>query len=123
MSQIIATELKEGNWMVTTDLKEDGAAVPASAVLERLEQVIDPELGLDIVNLGMVYEVFVTGADVAIQMTLTTPGCPLHASIEEQVRARVGELDGVGSIAVTLVWDPPWTPMSMSQAAKRALGF
>lgn len=120
---MISTEVKEGSWMVTTEFKEVGATVPAPAVLERLGEVIDPELGIDIVNLGMVYVIAITGADVAIEMTLTTPGCPLHASIEEQVRARVGELDGVGQIAVSLVWDPPWTPMSMSQAAKRALGF
>src|SRR5690606_27409026 len=98
-------------------------AVPARAVLERLEQVIDPELGIDIVNLGMVYEVAVSGADVRVEMTLTTPGCPLHASIEEQVRAQVGELQGAGSVAVELVWDPPWTPLAMSEGAKRSLGF
>lgn len=123
MSQNIATELNDGDWVVTASLTEEGATVPAAAVLERLERVIDPELGLDIVNLGMVYEVAVRGADVAIEMTLTTPGCPLHASIEEQVRARVGELAGIGQITVNLVWDPPWTPMSLSEAAKRVLGF
>jgi len=115
--------LENGNWSTTTELEEADAVVAAAAVLDRLGRVIDPELGVDIVNLGMVYVVRVNGADVNVEMTLTTPGCPLHASIEEQVRARVGELEGVGDVLVDLVWDPPWTPMAMSEAAKRALGF
>lgn len=112
-----------GGWMTATEFVENDAEVSAEAVLHRLGSVIDPELGIDIVNLGMVYVITVNGADVAVQMTLTTPGCPLHASIEEQVRLRVGELEGVGDIEVELVWDPPWTPMSMTEEAKRALGF
>jgi len=115
--------LENDNWSTTTEFKENDPKVPAVAVLEQLSRVIDPELGIDIVNLGMVYVVAVDGADVAIEMTLTTPGCPLHASIEEQVRTRVGELDGIGDISVDLVWDPPWTPMAMTEEAKRSLGF
>ena len=109
--------------MTETELKEEAAAVPAADVLLQLGQVIDPELGIDIVNLGMVYEVAVRGAEVRVEMTLTTPGCPLHASIEEQVRARVGELPGLGPVTVELVWDPPWTPLAMSDDAKRSLVF
>src|SRR5690606_758716 len=69
--------LENGNWSTTTEFKENSPTVPAAAVLEQLTRVIDPELGIDIVNLGMVYVVAVNGADVAIEMTLTTPGCPL----------------------------------------------
>lgn len=108
--------------MLGKGLNDDGV-VATVAVFERLELVIDPELGIDIVNLGLVYEVTVTGAEVVIDMTLTTPGCPLHASIEDQVRARVGELAGVATVVVNLVWDPPWTPSSMSPLARRDLGF
>lgn len=109
--------------MTQTEYVENEPNIPGLNVREALHAVIDPELGIDIVNLGMVYVITVNGADVAVQMTLTTPGCPLHASIEEQVRLRVGELEGVGDIEVELVWDPPWTPMSMTEEAKRALGF
>lgn len=109
--------------MTVTELREEEASVSAEDVLLQLGLVIDPELGIDIVNLGMVYVVAVRGDRVAVEMTLTTPGCPLHASIEEQVRARVGELPGVGPIDVELVWDPPWNPMAMSEDAKRSLGF
>jgi len=56
-------------------------------------------------------------------MTLTTPGCPLHASIEADVRRVLGEVPGVDDVSVQLVWDPPWTPAAMSDRAKRALGF
>ncbi|MFO7546790.1 MAG: metal-sulfur cluster assembly factor [Trueperaceae bacterium] len=98
-------------------------AVPALDVLDSLRSVIDPELGLDVVDLGMVYAVTVVDGDVAIEMTLTTPGCPLHGSIEQEVRARLARLAGVTSVDVTLVWDPPWTPEAMHPRAKRVLGF
>lgn len=109
--------------MTETDLTEINALVPARTVLEVLHGVIDPELGLDIVSLGMVYAVAVVDEHVAIEMTLTTPGCPLHASIESDVRHCLGQVPGVGDISVDLVWDPPWTPDAMSDRAKRSLGF
>lgn len=98
-------------------------AVPAPDVLDALRSVIDPELGLDVVDLGMVYAVTVVDGDVAVELTLTTPGCPLHGSIEQEARVRVAQLAGVTSVDVTLVWDPPWTPEAMHPRAKRALGF
>ncbi len=106
-----------------TTFTELRAAVPAVTVLEALRSVIDPELGLDVVDLGMVYAVTVVDGDVAVEMTLTTPGCPLHGSIEREVRDRLATLPGVASVDVTLVWDPPWTPDAMHPRAKRALGF
>ncbi|HRP46902.1 MAG TPA: metal-sulfur cluster assembly factor [Trueperaceae bacterium] len=109
--------------MTETELTEINPAVPARNVLEALHAVIDPELGLDIVSLGMVYAVAVVDSQVAIEMTLTTPGCPLHGSIEADVRHCLGQVPGVGDIGVELVWDPPWTPDSMSAEAKRSLGF
>jgi metal-sulfur cluster biosynthetic enzyme len=60
---------------------------------------------------------------VAIEMTLTTPGCPLHASIEADVKRVLGAVPGVEGVTVELVWEPPWTPAAMSDRAKRALGF
>lgn len=109
--------------MTETELTEINAAVPALNVLESLRAVIDPELGLDIVSLGMVYGVAVVDGNVAIEMTLTTPGCPLHGSIEADVRHCLSQVPGVESVTVDLVWDPPWTPDAMSDQAKRTLGF
>lgn len=109
--------------MTVTEFTEINAAVPARNVLEALHAVIDPELGLDIVSLGMVYTVAVVDSHVAIEMTLTTPGCPLHASIDADMRHCLGQVPGVGEISVDLVWDPPWTPDSMTPDAKRSLGF
>ncbi len=109
--------------MTETRLVEQDAAVPPRNVRESLHAVIDPELGIDIVNLGMVYEVAVTGGAVVIELTLTTPGCPLHASITADIRNVLLKVPGVGSVSVNLVWTPPWTPDAMSDQAKRMLGF
>jgi metal-sulfur cluster biosynthetic enzyme len=109
--------------MTETTFTEINANVPARNVLESLHAVIDPELGIDIVSLGMVYEVSVVGGDINIEMTLTTPGCPLHASIEADVKHVLGQVPGVDAINVELVWDPPWTPDAMNDYAKRSLGF
>jgi len=110
---------------VTTEtvLIELDPAVPASEVLEALKVVIDPELGVDVVNLGLVYEVKVEGDAAHARLTLTTPGCPLHASIEAQVVACLEAVPGIRHGCVELVWDPPWTPMSMTDEGKRQLGF
>ncbi|MBI2910842.1 MAG: metal-sulfur cluster assembly factor [Chloroflexi bacterium] len=93
-------------------------------ILEALRQVFDPELGVNVVDLGLVYGVAIDDGRVAITMTLTTPGCPLHASlslaVEEAVRASV---PGVEDVRVNLVWDPPWTPERLTGAAKRDLGW
>ncbi len=106
-----------------TVLNEVDAAAPAPVVLEALKNVIDPELGIDVVNLGLVYEVSVTGSAAHVELTLTTPGCPLHASIEAQVIATLEAVPGISTGSVDLVWDPPWTPMAMTDEAKRQLGF
>ena len=99
-------------------------AFDATAVQEALTDVIDPELGVNIVDLGLVYDIAVAGPDVAITMTLTTPGCPLHASIAEAVQAVLEEtLPGVGLVDVDLVWDPPWTPARINAAGRQALGW
>jgi metal-sulfur cluster biosynthetic enzyme len=106
-----------------TVITELNPAVAASEVLEALGSVYDPELGVDVVNLGMVYAVSIAGSAVSVEMTLTTPGCPLHATIETHVTQTLLGLRGVQAVDVQIVWDPPWTPSSMSPVAKRALGF
>jgi metal-sulfur cluster biosynthetic enzyme len=95
-------------------------------VYETLEEVIDPELGLDFVSLGLVYDVDIptdpTG-EVYITFTLTTPGCPIGPQVTEQMREFVGGMEGVEKVHPKLVFDPPWSPEMMSEDAKFALGF
>jgi metal-sulfur cluster biosynthetic enzyme len=92
-------------------------------VMEALENVIDPELGLDFVSLGLVYEVEVEGADVHITFTLTSPGCPIGPQVTEQMKEFVGEVDDVEKVFPKMVFSPPWSPERMSEDAKFALGF
>lgn len=89
-----------------------------------LANVIDPELGLDFVELGLIYGIDVqdTGA-VHVTYTLTTPGCPIGPQVEAQIDEFVSELDGVTSVGSELTFVPPWTPEKMSDDAKFALGY
>lgn len=98
-------------------------AADPDAVLRALGEVRDPELAIGVIDLGLVYDVRIAGGAVAVEMTLTTPGCPLHGSIARAVEGRLKRVDGVASVDVTVVWDPPWTPSAMSDRARRALGF
>src|SRR4051812_20091306 len=88
-----------------------------------LTNVIDPELGLDFVELGLIYGIEVDGAAVHVTFTLTSPGCPIGPQVTEQIEEFVGEVDGVESIESSMVFTPPWTPERMSEDAKFALGF
>jgi metal-sulfur cluster biosynthetic enzyme len=92
-------------------------------VTEALTNVIDPELGLDFVELGLVYEVEVDDGDVEITFTLTSPGCPIGPQVTEQMKEFVGEVEGVDSVETHMVFTPAWTPDRMSEDAKFALGF
>ena len=93
-------------------------------VTDALTNVIDPELGLDFVELGLIYGVEVAGeGDVHVTFTLTSPGCPIGPQVSEQIEEFVSELDGVSSVESTMVFTPPWTPERMSEDAKFALGF
>ena len=92
-------------------------------VTEALTNVIDPELGLDFVELGLVYEVEVDDTDVNITFTLTSPGCPIGPQVSEQMQEFVGELDGVDEVVPHMVFSPAWSPEKMSEDAKFALGF
>ncbi len=92
-------------------------------VEEALTNVIDPELGLDFVELGLIYGIEVTGGDVLVTFTLTSPGCPIGPQVSEQIEEFVSELDGVESVESTMTFVPPWTPDKMSEDAKFALGY
>jgi metal-sulfur cluster biosynthetic enzyme len=91
-------------------------------VREALKQVIDPELDVNIVDLGLIYEIEVEEDKVEILMTLTTPGCPLSGVFDEMVRQEVGVIEGVNKVDVELTFEPSWTPEKMSDKAKNEVG-
>ena len=102
----------------------DAAAVPSEQeVLDALSNVIDPELGLDFVELGLIYGVEINQGDVRVTFTLTTPGCPIGPQVTEQIDEFVGEVEGVKTVSSEMVFTPPWSPERMSEDAKFALGF
>ena len=92
-------------------------------VRDALTNVIDPELGLDFVELGLIYEVEVEGDEVFVTFTLTSPGCPIGPQVTEQIEEFVGELDDVSRVYPKMVFTPPWTPEMMSEDARFALGY
>jgi metal-sulfur cluster biosynthetic enzyme len=92
-------------------------------VQDALANVIDPELGLDFVELGLIYGVEIEGGDVFVSFTLTSPGCPIGPQVSEQIEEFVSELDGVSAVYPKMTFTPPWTPDLMSEEAKFALGY
>ncbi len=92
-------------------------------ILETLRQVIDPEIGCNIVDLGLIYGTRIEGGKVSIQMTLTTPGCPMHESIAWGVKNALRNLEGVEEADVEIVWDPPWNPAMMSDYGRECVGM
>jgi len=93
-------------------------------VWEALREVIDPELGINIVDLGLVYDVVVRDGRVHVAVTMTTPACPLHAYLTDAIESVLWQkLPRIQGVEVKLVWEPPWHPMMMSEAAKRQLGW
>ena len=92
-------------------------------VEDALTNVIDPELGLDFVELGLIYGIDVDAGHVHVTFTLTSPGCPIGPQVSEQIEEFVSELEGVESVESSMVFSPPWSPERMSEDAKFALGF
>ncbi len=93
-------------------------------VWEALHQVLDPELGINIVDLGLVYSVEVEGGSLRVALTLTTPSCPLQGRLRQEAeKVLCREFPEARSVEVRFVWDPPWHPMMMSEEAKRRLGW
>jgi FeS assembly SUF system protein len=93
-------------------------------VLEALKTVRDPEIPMDLVELGLIYELIVKkGGIVFVEMTLTTPACPVAASMPDEVEAAIRSVAGVEDVRVKLVWTPPWTPERMSEEARLELGM
>jgi metal-sulfur cluster biosynthetic enzyme len=118
--------LAKSRWLApTTRLKRRRLAAMATVdeVTDALRDVIDPELGLDFVELGLIYDVEVQDGNVRVTYTLTSPGCPIGPQVSEQIEEFVSELDGVVQVEPTMTFSPPWTPERMSEDAKFALGF
>ena len=94
-------------------------------ILGELKKVIDPELNINIVDLGLIYDVAIDNAsnDILITMTLTTPGCPLSMVFDEWVPEAVKKVEGVNNVKINLVWEPPWNPDKISDDAKESLGI
>ena len=92
-------------------------------MLDALSNVIDPELGLDFVELGLIYGIEIDGGTVSITFTLTTPACPIGPQVSEQMQEFVGELPEVTEVVTSMVFTPPWSPEKMSEDAKFALGY
>jgi metal-sulfur cluster biosynthetic enzyme len=99
------------------------ATLTVDDVQDALTNVIDPELGLDFVELGLIYDVEIEGGDVFVSFTLTSPGCPIGPQVSEQIEEFVSELDGVDTVYPKMTFTPAWTPDMMSEEAKFALGF
>lgn len=97
--------------------------VTKEQVYEALQTCYDPEIPVNIVDLGLVYDVQVDGEKVAVKMTLTAPGCGMGAMIASQAQQRILDLPDVQDATVDLVWDPPWDPSRMSEEAKQKLGI
>lgn len=94
------------------------------AIIEALKDIYDPEIPVNIYDLGLIYGVEVSDdGHAAVTMTLTTPHCPVAETMPTEVELRVGSVPGVGAVDVNLVWDPPWDPMKMSDEARLELGM
>jgi FeS assembly SUF system protein len=93
-------------------------------IVASLKTCYDPEIPVDIYELGLIYDVAIhDGATIAVTMTLTTPHCPVAESLPLEVERRVRDVEGVSEAHVEIVWDPPWNPSMMSEAARLELGF
>ena len=114
------------SYMAIAGTKLEGKSEKAVEIpiINALMEIKDPEIPVNIYDLGLIYSIERhSGGDVDITMSLTAPGCPVAGEMPEQVAQKVAELDDVGLVQVTLVWDPPWAPERMSEDAKLALDY
>ena len=92
-------------------------------IMDVLKKCYDPEIPINIVDLGLVYSINIKGSKVRIEMTLTSPGCPASSMISEDVEKSLLKLDDINEAKVDVIWDPPWSPEKMSETAKKMLGW
>ena len=101
----------------------DGDSLTADRVKVALRRVKDPEINMNIVDLGLVYDVVVQGRDVRVDMSLTSPGCPSGAEIMGDAQREIEGIEGIGAATINLVWSPPWTPDRIEPRVRAYLGF
>jgi len=92
-------------------------------IVKALKECYDPEIPVNVWDLGLIYDVSVDGEKVHVKMTLTAPGCPMHTFISQDVKEKLQSISGVKEATVEVVWDPPWSPDKMSPQAKAQLGI
>ncbi len=98
-------------------------SVSEAKVMDVLSNVYDPEIPIDIVNLGLIYDVNIEGGRIYVKMTMTAPGCPASGQITQEAKYLIEEIEGVSTADIEIVWDPPWDPGRMSEEAKQSLGY
>ena len=111
---------------IATTLSDADSALGGAvydAIIDALKDIYDPEIPVNIYDLGLIYNVEIDEGHVMVTMTLTTPHCPVAESMPAEVELRVGAVPGVGDAEVNLVWDPPWSPQNMSDEARLELGM
>lgn len=91
--------------------------------MNKLKKVIDPEVGINVVDMGFIYDVKVSGDVVEIKMSLTSPFCPMAGLIDSEIKENVKKLKGIKKVDVELVWEPPWSPERMTEEARIELGI
>ena len=101
----------------------DTQVLGQDSVMEALKDVYDPEIPVNVVDLGLIYTVEIADGDVHVEMTLTAPGCGMGDYIAQQAEWRIAEIDDVEDVQVDVVFDPPWTPDMITEEGKRLLGI
>ncbi|WP_461242913.1 metal-sulfur cluster assembly factor [Secundilactobacillus muriivasis] len=101
----------------------DKAADLQDRMIDALQSVIDPELGVDLVNLGLIYGMSLTDGVATVRMTLTTMGCPITQVLSNMIESALEKLPEIDSVKIDLEWEPAWTPQRMSRYARMALGY
>ena len=92
-------------------------------VIAEIKKIYDPEIPVNIYELGLIYDIIINNSEVKVKMTLTTPNCPVAESLPKEVKDSILEIDGVSKVDLDLVWDPPWDKSMMSEAAKLELNL
>jgi FeS assembly SUF system protein len=103
--------------------RQESILVTKEIVISALKECYDPEIPINIVDLGLIYDIRIQEDNVEVDMTLTAPGCPMHVPISANAKERIESIDGVKRATINFVWEPRWTPERMSDEAKRVLGF
>ena len=112
---------KNGRYFKKFELKNEASLINTEEIIECIKTVMDPEIPVNLYDLGLIYKINNSDNNISIEMTLTNPNCPVAAQMPENVGKSIRHLKGLKSIEVSLVWDPPWTKNLMSEDAKLAL--